>query len=491
MKSEQLFASFLLDRSKGFGIAIDALSVIEATNIHPVQPVSDGAHFFEGFMRLRGDVIPVVNLKKRFGFNETAYDDNARVAVVSLAGYRFGLLFDDILEVLRVAPEQISAIPNVLLSENCLISGSICRGTRNLDVLDLNRLFESESLLAQMDTGQLEAQKEKEQRVYRRFIIFTCGGQNYGVPVEHAKELTYCESVDDMFCHGCIKGALQLRGRTIPVVDSLVLLDRKINSKQTPEENDDARILIIEATDIRFGMILDTVHRILSVGTHEILPMPFLEQQSVTGLYETDQESTIMLLDVDKLIQKHLEALQSMAYMKDGNGKTEDVKAVHHLITENGYLVFTVEQLFAVQIRDVQEIIPRDTVMQIPSAQGYDTEIINLRGRVVPVVNLRRFYGYPDHKSAGDQLIICRTESVSVALEVDAINTIYKQEQYFDTPSLNQQFQAKKDTLEHLIDVGDQGGGQNHVLVINIRNLVCNHLNCGRVLNVEQEMSAE
>jgi len=486
MNSEQLFASFLLDRSRGFDIAVDALSVIEATNIRPIQPVPDSADFFEGFMRLREDVIPVINLKKRFGFDETAYDENARVAVVSLSGYRFGLLFDDILDVLRVAPEQISAIPNALLSKNCLISGLICRGTRNLELLDLNRLFEGKSLLPQADTGQGQAQKEKEQRVYRRFIIFTCDGQDYGVPVEHAKELTYYKSVDKTFCHGCIEGALRLRGRTIPVVDALVLLDRKNASQKALEENNDTRrILILEATDIRFGMVMDTVHRILTVGTHEILPMPFREQQSVTGLYETGQASGILLLDVDKLIQNHLETLQSMAHMKDRNEKTEEVTAAHHLITENGYLVFTVEKFFAVQIRDVQEIIQRNTVMPIPSAQRHDTEVINLRGLVVPVVNMRRFYGYPDRNRSGEQLIICRTESVTVALEVDNINTIYKQEQHFDTPSLNEQFQAKKDTLDRLIDFSDQAGVQKHVLVINIRNLVCNHLNCGQALTVE------
>ena len=492
MNREQLFASFLLDRSKGFDIAVDALNVVEATNVRPIQPVPGGAVFLEGFMRLREDVIPVINLKKRFGFDETAYDENARVAVISLAGQRFGLLFDDILDVLRVAPEQISAIPNALLSKDCLISGLICRGTRNLELLDLNRLFENESLLAQADTGQGQAQKEKQQRIYLRFIIFTCGGQDYGVPVEHAKELTYCESIDRTFCHGCIEGALRLRGRTIPVVDSLVLLGRKTDAKQGVEKNDDTRrILILESTDIRFGMIMDTVHRILTVGTHEILPMPFREQQSVTGLYETDQESSIMLLDVDKLIQNHVETLQSMAHMKDRNGETEGVAGVHHLITENCYLVFTIEKLFAVQIKDVQEIISRNTVMPIPSAQGHDTEVINLRGLVVPVVNMRRFYGYPDRKRSGDQLIICRTESVTLALEVDNIKTIYKQEQYFETPSINEQFQAKKDTVDRLIDFFDQEGGQKHVLVINIRNLVCNHLNCGQTLTIEHEVSAD
>lgn len=475
MSKEHLFASFLLDRDSGQGIALDALDVIEATKVRPIQPVPDSSPFLEGFMRLRNDVLPVINLKKRFGFAKTDYDDDASVAVVSLSGYRMGLLFDDILEVLRIADDQIIPIPKALLSDDWLVSGLIPRHGNNLELMELKQLFKGQNLLEGMNTTQ--ADNDASARVYRRFIIFSSDGQKYAIPVKHAKELTYCTGVDKTFACGCIEGALRLRGRTMPVVNSRVLLD-KTPYKGEPKES--CRILVMEADNLYFGMIMDEVHQIMTMDTADILPMPFESRQSVTGLYETGKNGSIMLLDMDHLIGEHAHTLQSMSRMENADDQAHDEKSVHHLITENGYLIFTVEHVYAVQIKDVQEIIPRKTVMNIPASRSDDSEVINLRSLVVPVVNLRKFYGYPDRGDPGEQLIICRTESATVALEVDNIKTIFKQEQCFETPSLKPQLRPRKDTLDRLIDLSEGQGTQQHVLVVNVRNMVANHLLCGQ-----------
>jgi len=150
----------------------------------------------------------------------------------------------------------------------------------------------------------------------------------------------------------------------------------------------------------------------------------------------------------------------------------------HHILTENCYLVFSVGQNMAVQLKDVQEIIEKESVMGIPGGSGFSCGVINLRGLVVPVVKLREFFGYRQGTTMPGEhkLIICRTDSRTVALEVDNIVTIYKQEQYQSTSSLKPELAQKKDTLDRLI-IYDGGIGQKeHVLVINIHTLIRNHL---------------
>ena len=477
MSKERLFASFLLDRESGQGLALDALDVIEATTVRSIQPVPDSSAFLEGFMRLRDDVLPVINLKKRFGFAKTDYDDDAKIAVVSLNGYKMGLLFDDILEVLRITDDQIIPIPKVLLSDDRLVSELIPRQGNNLEVMALKQLFKGRDPLEGLNNTQAGNDTQTRARKYRRFIIFSSDGQKYGVPVAHARELAYCTGIDETFANGCIEGALRLRGRTMPVVNSRVLLD-KTPCKSAPKEN--CRILVMKAGNLYFGMIMDEVHQIMTLDTADILPMPFEARQSVSGLYESGENGNIMLLDMDNLIAEHANTLQSISRMENTDDQGRDKNYIHHLITENGYLVFSVEHDFAVQIKDVQEIIPRHAVMNIPASKSDDSELINLRGRVVPVVNLRKFYGYQDHKKPGEQLIICRTESATVALEVDHIKTIFKQEQYFETPSLKSQLQPRKDTLDRLIDLSEGQGRQQHVLIVNVHNMVANHLLCGQ-----------
>lgn len=488
MSKERLFASFLLDRNSGQGIALDALDVIEAIKVRPIQPVPDSSTFLEGFMRLRNDVLPVINLKKRFGFAKTEYDDDANVAVVSLNGYRMALLFDDILEVLRITDDQIIPIPKVLLSDDRLVSGLIARQGNNLEVMELKQLFKDRDFLEELNNTQADNHSETRAREYLRFIIFSSDGQKYGVPVNHARELTYCTGIDQTFASGCIEGALRLRGRTMPVVNSRELLD-KTPCKGEPKES--CRILVMEADGLYFGMIMDEVHQIMTMDTADILPMPFAARQSVTGLYETGKDGNIMLLDINHLIAEHANALQSMSRMENADDRERDKNCVHHLITENGYLIFTVNHLYAIQLKDVQEIIPRNAVMNIPASKSHDSELINLRGLVVPVVNLRKFYGYETCGKPGEQLIICRTESATVALEVDKIKTIFKQEQYFETPALKPQLQPRKDTLDRLIDLSEGQGRQQHVLVVNVHNMVANHLLCGQCPPEHNKMPAD
>jgi purine-binding chemotaxis protein CheW len=85
--------------------------------------------------------------------------------------------------------------------------------------------------------------------------------------------------------------------------------------------------------------------------------------------------------------------------------------------------------------------------------------------------------------AAANKLIICRAHDQTVALEVDQIVTIYKQEKYHATPSLHPRLAARKDTLDRLIEFkGEDNGGDRiveHVLVVNIYNLVRNHLELG------------
>ena len=195
------------------------------------------------------------------------------------------------------------------------------------------------------------------------------------------------------------------------------------------------------------------------------------------------QQNTI-LLDIQNLVCDHVATIKSMANIGNSGNEQEndDIHAsttavTHHLITENCYLVFSISKNFAIEIKDVKEIIESDQVMKVPGASGCSTGVINLRGEVVPIINLRNFYQFDTQQKAGtSKLIICSAHGQTVALEVDQIVTIYKQEKFYTTPSLGNQLRSKKDTLDRLIEYLNDVGINEHVLVLNIHSLIRNHL---------------
>ena len=482
--AEQLFASFILDREQGLEIAIAAENVTEATPIiDSIQPLPASVSFLEGIMHLRDDVIPVLNLKKRLGLGKSDYDKDAKIAVIKLENQRFGLLFDDIREVLRVDDSLLLPIQPALQSEDAIISGLITlpKQHRTLEVLDLKRLFPGSDLQNQQAVAFDSQEQPSQTRTYSRYVIFSSGSREYGIPVENSRELTFLSDIDDMFKTDYLEGALQLRGRTIPVMSAGALLNGGSSAEEYGELN---RILVMSMDSLSFGMIIDEIVEILTVVNEEILPMPAKEEQSVTGIYEPTPDRNIMLLNVENLVASQMELLKSMARIKtDSEEEKEDavLSEARHLITENCYLIFSIGKYFAIELKDVQEIIERNTLMQLPAAIGFDSTVLNLRGQVVPVVDLRKFYDFPDQKEESDnsRLIICRDGNSVIALQVDSIVTIYKQEQFFATPSLSPQLQPRKDTLDRLIEFLDEKGIKKHLLVVNTHNLINNHLRQG------------
>ncbi|MGB3210983.1 MAG: chemotaxis protein CheW [Desulforhopalus sp.] len=506
MAQEQLFASFLLDKSQGLEIALRAESVSEATPINgTIRQLPASLDFVEGIMHLRDDVIPIINLKKRLGLVEQKYAKGAMVAVVKLFHRNYGLLFDDINEVFAASVTDIQKVDGALQTEDKIISALIQRekGVRTIELLDLNNLFIGHSPGLQkvgetLPQGEPHDQKEK---TYVRYVVFNFAGQSFGLPVECTQEITFFEalkptyqkeddkekrpvsgSLEDIFSHGDIDGTLTLRGRTIPVLHAGRILS---GVSPSTDENigEDTRIVVLTKDGCSVGVVVEAVTTIEAIPEDEILSMGLCRNASVTGVYQKAEGQNIMLLNMESLVCDRMDELKAMGRLAcevetAKNETGSPVTGSNHVLTENCYLVFGIGRNMALQLKDVQEIIERAGVMGIPGGSGVSRGVINLRGAVVPVLNLREFYGYKKGTSSPveQKLIICRTESRVVALEVDNIVTIYKQEQYQNTASLRPDLTKKEDTLDRLIVFDGGTGKKEHVLVVNIDNLIRNHL---------------
>jgi purine-binding chemotaxis protein CheW len=476
------YASFSLGGSSRIEVAIDAGNVLEAARITgAMQPLPAGVPWLEGFMHLREEAIPVINMKKRLGMALTDYAADAKVAVVAVAQHRFGLLFDDIRDVIMVDGAEVVPIHPALQTAESIISDLIRleNGRRTMQRLDLERLFGSVDLVEQiqeMAPNSEAAEDDAEQKI-SRFVVFTSLEQEYGVPVEQVQEITFLSEVDEVFKNDSIEGAVQLRGHAIPVVDAARLLQIQSSCH---EYGEDTRVLVLNADAFQYGLIVDSVREIIFIPDKAILPLPGSGYAALKGVYQRPDENNIMLIQVDALIRSRQRELRSVARLKSTEETINvgaDSATSRHLITSDCYLVFSIGKNFAIELNDVQEIIESGGLMEVPTSNGCDRRVLNLRGTIVPVVNLRIFFGYADEDAGRDKkLIIARSQSRIVAFEVDRIQTIYKQVRYQHTPSLNPQLSGKKDTLDRLIEFVGDSGVKEHVLVINVKAIMDNHL---------------
>lgn len=92
---------------------VDILKVQEINRMLNVTRVPNAPEYVEGVINLRGRVIPVVDLRKRFGLPPKERDKNTRIIVIELSGKTVGFVVDSVREVLRI-PKSVTEPPPAL-----------------------------------------------------------------------------------------------------------------------------------------------------------------------------------------------------------------------------------------------------------------------------------------------------------------------------------------------------------------------------------------
>ncbi len=134
---------------------VDILRVQEIIRSQQLTRVPNSSEFMEGVMNLRGKIIPVIALRKRFGLEEVPSDDHTRIVVVELQGTVLGFIVDAVSEVLRLPSGTIEPPPRLGLVEREYVSGVGKLGDRLIILLDADRLMNGaqEGMFAASETA--------------------------------------------------------------------------------------------------------------------------------------------------------------------------------------------------------------------------------------------------------------------------------------------------------------------------------------------------
>ena len=102
-----------------FGIAdeefgVDIIQVQEIVRLQEITKVPNAPAFVEGIINLRGRVIPLVDLRKRFNFSQKEHDDDSRIIVTTIEENLIGIIVDSVAEVLRIEEEAIEPAPPIV-----------------------------------------------------------------------------------------------------------------------------------------------------------------------------------------------------------------------------------------------------------------------------------------------------------------------------------------------------------------------------------------
>lgn len=123
-----------------YGVNISAVESI--IKMQTITVVPHAPSFVEGVTNLRGTVLPVIDLRKRFGLALTEHGKETRIVVVDIDGVKVGMIVDGVSEVLSVSDDQIEPpSPIVTTVDSAFIRGIAKLEERLIIMLDLAKVL--------------------------------------------------------------------------------------------------------------------------------------------------------------------------------------------------------------------------------------------------------------------------------------------------------------------------------------------------------------
>ncbi|CAN2041626.1 purine-binding chemotaxis protein CheW [Candidatus Magnetomoraceae bacterium gMMP-15] len=161
--SQETIEPFIIFELAGATYGVPSRAVQQMEMIDQITPVPDAPTFVDGVVLSRGEVIPAINLRQRFGFEKIPYNLSSRLIVIDIVGRIVGLVVDTAREFIYISSTSIKPPPEEVSG----LSGKYLNGIATFEdrlVLILNMeevLKMAKKISSALDEVEIEAQNEK------------------------------------------------------------------------------------------------------------------------------------------------------------------------------------------------------------------------------------------------------------------------------------------------------------------------------------------
>ncbi|MBF0523635.1 MAG: chemotaxis protein CheW [Deltaproteobacteria bacterium] len=430
VEERQLVCFRLADEEFG----VDIKTVREIVRVPEITYIPRAPQYVSGIANLRGNVLPVIDGRRRLFLPEAEATERTRVLILDVQGTTTGMVVDAVSEVKRVATSDEEPPPSVIQSgvDQSFLSGVIKLdgGKRLIMVIRPEEIVNidtsvaaarKETLYHNQKTEESQTKKQDE-LVERQLVSFVVGEEEYAFDIGVVKEilrLTEITAVPNAPHY--VRGLFTVRNVLLPLLDLRIILGM-------PEmEASDQRVLVIEVEGLTLGLMVDKVNEVLRVPMAVIDQTPRLassgrELQAVARL--DDGKRLILILDQRGLIDvEEVGAIMG----DDQTGSTVSSKTGISIEEEQLVTFLLGGEEYGIEITQVQEINRLGEITRLPKAPAFLAGVTNLRGQVVPLVNLRRRFSLPDQEADDrTRIIIVELDGARTGIIVDQVNEVLR-----------------------------------------------------------------
>jgi len=468
---ERQLVTFYLGHEE-FGV--DIMNVRETIRFSEVTKVPQTPDYVEGICNLRGSILPIIDGRSRFGMERRLRDERTRILVVDVNGRVTGIVVDRVSEVLRVNANDLEPAPAVIRNVEADYLDGVVKlngGKRLIMALNLEKILTVDlvdNIQAQTIAATvLEQAKSRELDLDEdQLVTFLLGDEEYAFDIMHVKEIIRVPEITAVpNASYYIEGGVSIRNHLLPIVNM-----RSFFGMEEAAITDQSRVIIIDLGNMSAGFKVDRVMEVIRVPKNVIEPPPVVfsssESEQIRGVAKLNQGTRLLMcLNAQNLL--------SAAIVKELVGETEEIleeKLDKQLMEEEQLVAFRLgNEEFAIKITDVQEINRYTEVVRMPGTPAYFDGLVNLRGNIIPVLNLRRRFNLEERANDDStRIIIVDVGNQKNGVVVDSVSEVLRFERNLveETPKiLSNDLDAK-----YINGVCKLNNGKRMVLILDLQH---------------------
>ncbi|WP_373484605.1 chemotaxis protein CheW [Acetobacterium sp.] len=457
----------------------DIMDVKEIIRVPVITKVPNAPVYVEGACNLRGNILPIIDGRTKFSLERKEKDENSRVLVIDVEGTATGIIVDKVSEVMRVATSEIEEAPQIVKNiDSDFLDGvvKLDNGQRLVMLLDVVKALIVNNTDKEQQNGHDESVKNNSTPVSEaedksideeQLVTFQLDQEEYAIEIMMVKEIIRVpQMVKVPNCEAYIEGVLSLRDDLLPIINL-----RTYFGMGHTEINDRSRILVVDMGNFTAGIMVDKVSEVLRIPKNSIQPSLKFSAQSgeqLKGIAKlSNGKRMIFILEPSKIISADIRD-QIIANDDIFEQNADGLYSERQMLDEEQLVTFKIdEEEYGIKIDNVQEINRMTEVTKIPNGPYYIEGIVNLRGNIIPALDLRRLFKLSEKKlTDATRIIIADFNGKRTGIIVDSVSEVLRfEKKLIEVPTEILSSGVDSDYIE---GVGKLDDGKRMILILDI-----------------------
>lgn len=477
--AERQLVTFHLEQDE-FGV--DIRNVREIVRVPEIKRVPNAPDYIEGVCNLRGQVLPIIDGRTRLNLARKEQDVNNRVLVIDANGKAIGVIVDRVSEVLSVSALDIEEPPRIVKNVSADYLQGVVKldgGNRLIMLLDILRVVDADRSALQFHE-QLKADEPVSLDAETsaadagdddQLVSFLLGHEEYAITIGRVKEIIRVPEIMKVpNCEAYVEGVVSIRNYLLPIINL-----RTYFGMEYQEMTDQTRIVVVDMGDFTAGIMVDKVLEVLRIRADVIQPLPKFSMQAgeqLTGVAKLNGGKRLIILFEPKNMLS-ADQYKIISGSKEAAAQYGEDKSVERQALDEEHLVtFRIDaEEYGIKIREVQEINRLTEVTKIPRAPHYIDGIVNLRGNIIPVLDLRKLFNLAEIEATdATRIIIVDYGGMKTGVLVDSVSEVLRFEKSLIEPPPD--LLASGVDSDYVEGVGKLNDGRRMILILNLEKVI-------------------